>query len=146
MPQPCHSGSECHETAFPNGDRGTNLLPTTQSKNVHALWDGLLGPRFDAGDILRRERTIMIDEKTIGAAKKRSGDLDPMIWLNESAAAARSHVYTEEVMKPINALKAGGELEPLKLSESYLKNAGELARKRAADAAYRLASILKSDL
>lgn len=45
---------------FPEGDRGGNEIKSRQSKNLHALWDGLLGPIWDEGDLngeLRRVRT-----------------------------------------------------------------------------------------
>lgn len=146
--QPCHSGSLYHEDAFPKGDRGANSIPTVQSKNLHAVWDGLLGPRFNAGDITRRQREILSDKEFVveieNALATESGR--PSEWLEESKNFARSHVYSEEVLKAVNSIPLGREMAPLQLSETYLKAAGKLARRRAAFASFRLAAIIKSDL
>ena len=149
--QPCHAGSLYSTVAFPEGDRGANSIPTKQSRNMHALWDGLLGPSFSEGGIRRRRREIIANRDLIGDAKKAAaqpGGLDPLTWLAESSELARTFVYTSEVMEPIEAVERGfvPVLERIDLSEAYLKAAGDLARKRAAYAAYRLAGILTEDV
>ena len=149
--QPCHAGSLYSMVAFPEGDRGANSIPTKQSRNMHALWDGLLGPSFSEGGIRRRRREIIANRDLIGDAKKAAaqpGGLDPLTWLAESSELARTFVYTSEVMEPIEAVERGfvPVLERIDLSEAYLKAAGDLARKRAAYAAYRLAGILTEDV
>ncbi len=52
--QPCHAGSLYAEGVFADGDRGANSIKTKQRSNMHSLWDGLLGDRYNTGDILRR--------------------------------------------------------------------------------------------
>lgn len=174
--QPCHSGSlYCPE--FPDGDRGANLIPTIQGRNLHAVWDGLLGTRFDAGDVKRRAIEIKQDTALWEAARNSTKDaarwdtvkiaagrteFDPMeVWLRESAQFAATHVYTSEILKPIEALKspirstaieigkganADSPLKPIQLSEEYLKAAGAVAQKRAAFAGARLAAIWRDAL
>jgi len=145
--QPCHAGSLYSEVAFPNGDRGANSIPTKQMKNLHALWDSLLGPKFDAGDVGRRRREIL-GNPDLAADAKRAADevdgLDPLTWINESSELARLWVYTDEVIEPIEAVerKLKPKLTMIELSEEYLKAAGALAQKRAALAGYRLAKLI----
>ena len=56
--QPCHAGSLYSRRGFPDGDRRANAIKTKQSGNMHSLWDGLLGRRFDEGDVNRRINEI----------------------------------------------------------------------------------------
>ena len=149
--QPCHAGSLYAEHVFPEGDRGANSIPVAQGSNMHSLWDGLLGRHFDEGDIARRRKEILGDaqlmaEVAFGIA--HSDTLLPSTWLEESRTYARRYVYAPEVMEPITVALRAQEagLQPISLSENYLKNAGRFAQLRAAQAAFRLARILSQDL
>ncbi|MEZ6146922.1 MAG: hypothetical protein R3B91_16195 [Planctomycetaceae bacterium] len=55
----------------------------------------------------------------------------------------RKYVYTHEILTPVTVASRGfvEEVEQINLSEIYLKDAGALARVRAATAAHRLAAI-----
>lgn len=144
--QPCHSGSLYTKKLFPEGDRGANFIPTKQRRNLHALWDSLLGTSFSPADVRRRAKDITDDEQLWNEAKASAscGTLDPLTWLDESSEFARSHVYSSEVLEKIEFVERAVEpkLSSIELSESYLKDAGKLARRRAAFAAARLAAIL----
>ncbi len=132
--QPCHAGSLYVEGVFPEGDRGGNSIKTKQSKNLHALWDGLLGPKWDEGDVDRRAREMPKVELA-------AGGID--VWLKESREAAVVSVYAPEVIEPVSvALRVKGEMQQVDLSETYRKAAGAVAQKRAAEAAVRLAHEL----
>ena len=149
--QPCHAGSLYVTGAFSEGDRGANSIPTKQSKNLHALWDGLLGSQYDAGDIRRRCGVIRDDRvrwATAAAAAKKTNGLNPLTWLSESAEVGRSHVYTPEVLEPVHAVARGltTTVAVTELSDGYLTSAGGVARKQAALAGHRLALILSQDL
>ena len=74
--------------------------------------------------------------------------MKPLTWLSESAELGRSHVYTPEVLEPVQAVSRGlaSKLATVELTDEYLKAAGELARKQAAFAAHRLARILSEDM
>ena len=111
---------------------------------------GLLGPRFDAGDVRRRAIEIKSDASTwnaaIEAANKNDGT-NPMIWLAESVEYGRTHVYAPEVLLAVEAAARGGQkMETIDLTEEYLKAAGQVARRRAAFAAQRLARVLREGL
>lgn len=149
--QPCHAGSLYYAGVFPEGDRGANGIPTVQGRNLHAMWDNLLGPHFDLADSRRRTAAIQGDGTTWNEARQTASEaagLDPLQWLKESNDYGRSHVYTVDVLSAVEAAKRSGTdvVAPIDLPEEYLKSAGELARKRAAFAAWRLALILQQDL
>jgi hypothetical protein len=148
--QPCHAGSCYLSGLFPEGDRGASSIPTKQAKNMHSLWDGLLGRRYDAGDIQRRAREIRMDTanwKAAAEAAQAPDGLNPLTWLAESADFARSHVYTPDVLDALKAAaKSGQPLEELDVNEEYLKSAGRLAQVRVASAAHRLAGVWREAL
>lgn len=146
--QPCHAGSLYVDGIFPEGDRGANSIPTKQSRNLHALWDGLLGVRYDAGDVARRVKEIHTDPVAQLAGRTLNDNLEPKEWLHESVELARSYVYTQEVLDAVKAAQRAGaeKVETVDLPEAYLKAAGGVAQKRAAIAAFRLAAVLSEDL
>ena len=143
--QPCHAGSLYVEGVFPEGDRGGNEIKTRQSKNLHALWDGLLGPKWDEADVNRRAAEIEGDEFIMRTAKSISGSTDsatPAAWLKECRGYAPSTVYAPPVLQPIIvAFRGKTKLEQIDLPESYLKEAGKHAQMQGAVAAGRLAKV-----
>ena len=44
--QPLHFTALFSQDRFPQGDRGGNDIPLTQGRNLHALWDNLLGRQY----------------------------------------------------------------------------------------------------
>lgn len=149
--QPCHAGSLYMEGVFneSDGDRGANRIITKQKKNMHALWDQLLGPEFTLQGTRRRYAEIVTNQEltAIGEQALAKG-FDPQIWLEESRQLATEHVYTPVVIESLNVVARGlvDKPEVLELSEDYLKNAGRVAQIRAAEAGYRLAGVWKECL
>ena len=144
--QPCHGGSLYMEKVFveEDGDRGANRIITKQKKNMHALWDQLLGDSFTLNGTRKRIAEITTDDELVAKGKQAvtmNNGLDPLTWLAESRAAAISHVYTAEVMDSLNLVARGVTAKPeaIDLSEAYLKNAGHVAQIRAIEASRRLA-------
>jgi hypothetical protein len=141
--QPCHAGSLYMQGVFETkeGDRGGNSIPTKQRKNMHSLWDGLLGDNWSAGGVRRRSTEIMSNQELVTLGQGAALSLDPQVWLKESRAEAVEHVYTPEVMDELAKVQRGLVQEPeeINLSEVYLKKAGGIAQRRAVQAAYRLA-------
>ncbi len=149
--QPCHAGSLYAEGLFPEGDRGANSIPTIQRKNLHALWDGLLGVQFDAGDVRKRMFEITSDASLVAIGKQAiqsDEGLLPETWLRESRIKSVGYVYTPEVVRPlVEALEAGNtSLRPINLSDDYLKRAGKVSQERAIQAAYRLSKVWEGEL
>ncbi|HBJ36537.1 MAG TPA: hypothetical protein DDZ51_17645 [Planctomycetaceae bacterium] len=144
--QPCHAGSLYAEIVFPEGDRGANSIRTQQARNMHALWDQLLGQRYAHGDVRRRMVEIQTDAELAAMADEameQPNYLEPSQWLKESRDSGLHSVYTPEVVNVVlQAQRAGAaSLEPIALSEEYLKNAGRVAQGRALLAARRLAAV-----
>ncbi|MEQ8209821.1 MAG: S1/P1 nuclease [Lacipirellulaceae bacterium] len=149
--QPCHAGSLYAAGIFPKGDRGANSIPTKQSRNMHALWDGLLGDRYDEAPVRRRYVDIVQDKRLQRFANKAMGKedaLNPLVWLEESRNASKQFVYTNEVLTPIRPAAAGElvTMPQLYLTDLYLENAGNVARIRAIQAGHRLAAIWREGL
>ena len=145
--QPCHAGSLYAESLYPEGDRGANSIKTKQGKNMHALWDGLLGPRYNTGDVMRRVAEIEGNSSLQIAAESavsRPGGKECETWLWESRELATRYVYAQPVFEPISVAvrSASSELPEIDLPEIYLKDAGTIARTRAAEAGKRLANVL----
>jgi hypothetical protein len=134
-----------------DGDRGANSILTKQKKNMHALWDQLLGPDFNLSDVRRRMVEIGSNPELVEKGKLAvsiEAGLDPQTWLAESRSAAIEHVYRQEVLDSLNLVARGllKKPEAIDLSEEYLKNAGRVAQSRAIEASYRLAKTWKIGL
>lgn len=144
--QPCHAGSLYVKDIYPDGDRGANRIKTIQRRNLHALWDSLLGDQFDETDIERRMFEIKSDKRLWAAARRvtrKTEDESILVWLEESRNIGENYVYKTDVEDALKAAQRSGrtELEVVDLSETYLKTAGRIAQERAAYAAHRLARI-----
>jgi len=149
--QPCHAGSLYMEKVFveEDGDRGANRIITKQRRNMHALWDQLLGPDLQLSDVRRRIVEISHDEELMAKGKQAiatSDGMNPLTWLSESRAAAIRDVYTDEVLDSLNLVARGVTSKPeaIDLSEAYLKNAGRVAQVRAIEASRRLAATWRA--
>jgi hypothetical protein len=141
--QPLHALSR-HSNAFPQGDRGGNLIhpfPNPRgsrpySKNLHAYWDDLLGDddvvkTFDA--LNERVEVVVSEFPRARFNKAELAELDVRVWCRESFEAARETVYRD--------------LDPEvtsydELPVAYEAEAQKLARRRIALAGYRLAELL----
>jgi hypothetical protein len=148
--QPCHAGSLYMQGVFETkeGDRGGNSIPTKQRKNMHSLWDGLLGDNWSAGGVRRRSTEIMGDQELVMLGQSAALSLDPQVWLKESRDEAVDYVYAPEVMEELFKVQRGLLEEPaeINLTEGYLKNAGRIVQRRAVQAAYRLAESWKQSI
>ena len=151
--QPCHAGSLYMEGVFTeqDGDRGANRIPTRQKKNMHALWDQLLGNNYDLADVRRRMFEIRSDELAMRMADdtaSRENGMDPLQWLEESREHSNLSVYTLEVLDPLERVRRGLVDQPvtIDLTEDYLRSAGQVARSRAAQASVRLSRALSDAL
>ncbi|XZE35427.1 S1/P1 nuclease [Pirellulaceae bacterium SH501] len=143
--QPCHAGSLYAEGVFQekDGDRGANRILTKQRGNLHALWDGLLGEGFDAGDVQRR--LYEIDNLPFSAGDMDGEDvLNATRWIEESRKIAVESVYTDEILDQVSLVRRGlaTEVPKIDLSEAYLKKAGSVAQEQALRAGLRLLNAI----
>jgi len=148
--QPLHSTALFSPKLFSAGDRGGNMVKTAQAGNLHSLWDQFPGQADD----FREARNAAISDSAkrefsvLGLQAVKS--LDEKTWLDESHALAKSHVYTEEILTTLRRLEATAvndsqtnTIEPIILSDSYLKVGGHVAQERIMQAGYRLGAVLK---
>jgi hypothetical protein len=135
--QPMHSTALFSER-FPTGDRGGNLIPVVQGRNLHSLWDGLLGRRDRPNDV-KREVAKLGDQQTIWKVDTECGVED---WIQESHNLAKSFAYSPEI---IAATEKEGELERINLPQEYLTQAGMHAQARVVSAGLRLAALLRTN-
>jgi hypothetical protein len=134
--QPLH-GAALFCERFPEGDRGGNSIPVIQGRNLHSLWDNLLGRRDRPNDVKREvselhARLELWKVRTDGTVED---------WIKESNELAKSFVYSPMIIEAVNQ---PGELQPINLSREYLEAAGERARQRIVEAGLRLGDLLQA--
>lgn len=147
--QPMHSAGLFSRARFNDlsGDKGGNAIPVklTKTRNLHALWDSLLGDDISLNDVRGRAAKLVSDPKLREVGEKASKDLKVNTWSEESHELAKSFTYDplvlREVMKKESTPKE--KLEPVVLPKGYLKGAGEHAQRRGVQAGYRLAAVLE---
>lgn len=141
--QPCHAGSLYAAVAFPRGDRGGNSVNTAQRGNLHSLWDGLLGPRYDETGENRRFAEIINDAELMARGERAAEKMDPLDWMEESRLASTKTVYTAEILGPVRAVAEGRaeSMPTVSLPPEYLETAGRMATLRACQAGWRLAKV-----
>jgi hypothetical protein len=128
--QPLHAITLVCER-FPEGDRGGNSIPVVQGRNLHSLWDGLLGRRDRPNDVKREVAELRARPalwKVDAAGRVES-------WIAESHELAKSFAYSPVI---IEAVSQPGELQKINLPREYLEQAGERARQRVVAAGLRL--------
>ena len=141
--QPLHSTSLFSVKQFPLGDRGGNGIPLTGGENLHSRWDGLLGRR----DLLRNvERQVLelsdrgrYRDAWISSAIKES---DPRKWAAESHELCKSVVYSVAILDTVRQSPPGATMSPIRVTTSYMEQAGDVARRRIITAGLRLAALL----
>lgn len=142
--QPLHAVALFSTQLFPEGDRGGNSIKTRQAGNLHSLWDGFLGRDDSYRGTHNRAIGYLNDARYAAVARDAVGSLDPVVWSAESYALARSAVYDNEVLTAVRKMEsAGGPVEQIVLSETYLKAGGDAAVPRVVQAGHRLGAVLK---
>lgn len=72
---------------------------------------------------------------------RRSKHLSPRAYFNESADLAVEHVYSEAILNAVEASEDGSMLDSVTLSARYIQAAGDVAKRRAVEAGFRLAAL-----
>lgn len=134
--QPLHVVSHLDAAGRPDGGGNDQpvsdpLNPRRSYTNLHAYWDDLPGPSWLRGKRLQ-EAALRLQEDT-PAHRVRQGA--PLAWREESRSLARSDVYPETEGEAIPTLDA-----------VYQEKAQGIARRRIAEAGYRLARLLNKSL
>jgi hypothetical protein len=133
--QPLH-GAALFCERFPEGDRGGNSIPVIQGRNLHSLWDGLLGRRDRPNDVKREVAELRARPELWKV--QSGGSVED--WIKESNQLSKSFVYSPVILDAVNQ---PGELQKISLPREYLEQAGEHARQRIVAAGLRLGSFLK---
>jgi hypothetical protein len=132
------------QTLLPEGCNGANEIKTKQSRNLHALWDGLLGNDDGFQACHNQAVKISADEKLAAIGLESAKSLGTVELWDQSHEFAKSFVYADEVRAHLQRLDAAGETEValIDLTETYLKQAGRVAEEQAARAGWRLCAII----
>lgn len=135
MHQPMHSTALFSER-FPKGDRGGNSIKTVQGRNLHSLWDNLLGRSHKPNDV-RREVSDLTLSRQLFTEVDTHTDIDA--WIVESHQIAKDFAYHQSI---VDGVQQKGDIPPFNLPGTYLTDAGSIARQRVVAAGLRLAVIL----
>lgn len=138
MHQPMHSTALFCEY-FPDGCRGGNSIRLSRGRNLHSLWDNLLG-RDDRPNNVKRETALLKDRSELWEV---DADADPENWITESHELAKSFAYDAAVLDAVRGATPGRPMPSVTLSDEYLQSAGERARARIVAAGLRLALLLQ---
>ena len=134
--QPLHTVSRFYRSSsgVVEQDKGGNACYIDQQRNLHALWDSILGTESDEKSVARLAASL---QDHYSGSKKP--DLKVDNWIREGVEVARSMVYGF----------AGNCLDrehPTVLPPDYRPKARAVAVERASVAAYRLAALLNDKL
>ena len=134
MHQPLHAVS-LYGDRFPDGDRGGNSIPLARGRNLHSLWDNLLGRDSRMPSVEREIAELRADRELWNVDTGTPED-----WVAESRQLAETVVYDPIILRA--ASEPGERLQPILLPESYMTRAGRVARQRIVAAGLRLAGLL----
>ncbi len=142
--QPLHSTAVFSIKLFPAGDRGGNSVKTRQAGNLHSLWDQFPGAADDFREAHNKAVSEMANQELAELGTEASLTLNEKAWLDESHDLAKSHVYTDDVLQALRLMESTSDgVQPIELSEAYLKSGGRVAQRRVVQAGYRLGAVLK---
>jgi hypothetical protein len=149
--QPLHCASQLSE-AFPQGDQGGNLaivrLLGGMPVRLHFAWDAMLGEELELAAILKTvdELQAVRSEHTEACLADVDCRATAADWAREGFELARIHVYLNGDLRPCHVDEQARGAPIPDLSETYVQNAVTVARRRAVQAAQRLADCLSKSL
>lgn len=144
--QPLHAVSR-YLKSQPMGDAGGNqvyVLPEGVPsggrlyETLHAVWDGMAGNDTSDAYVTRMASEIEV-EYVAQAGTNPKTPKEPSKWVEESFKLDKSLVYS---FGPVTGTKE----MPLKLSANYETFARRVARRRIAEAGFRMAAVLNGKL
>jgi S1/P1 Nuclease len=144
--QPLHSCALYSMRRFPDGDHGGNYLEIEHGWKLHGFWDDQIANDESYETLVRSAAALNQNRERVAEGKKAAGSLDVDRWVDESFDLAKRQAYTKEVLEKVANREGHTHLAPLDLSASYKANAENVAERRAAEAGFRLAALLKQIL
>lgn len=142
--QPLHSTALFSVDHFPKGDEGGNKILITKGKNLHSLWDGLLGANSKMSGVAKAVAELSDKERFGNVWELSAQETDPIQWARESHDVAYAAVYDDAILDAVRKSPQGEKMTPVELPVEYYKAAGFQARKRVLAAGLRLGSLLKT--
>ena len=119
--------------AHPNGDSGGNdvhISGAGDSKNLHGLWDWILG-KGGPRDV------IAFADNLPEPPAKQAAITDATKWTDEGFKIAKKNVYAAPIKKGDG---------PFEITDSYKSKAKAIAEQRAELGGARLANVLNNEL
>lgn len=142
--QPLHTTALFSVQHFPKGDKGGNDIPLARGKNLHALWDTLLGTDSRVRNVRKVVGELQEGERFREVWDTAANESDPKKWAQEGHDLCYAIVYSADILAKVRKSPPGNKLEPIALPEEYYRQAGEIARKRVIAAGLRLGAMLKA--
>jgi hypothetical protein len=136
--QPLHTVALFSSQYFPTGDRGGNSIEVRwegDTKNLHAVWDGLPTIMKSLEPTPRTIRSINEDVVDDAAIDE---------WLSHHANLARKFVYTDDLKAQLLAEISASKPPTISLSHEYLIAGESIARRQVNLAGHRIAALLVS--
>ena len=126
---------------------GKSVPKTKQGRNLHSLWDGLLGKDNKYQACHNQAVKILEDADLASVGERGASVMDAESVCRGSNWFCKNYAYATEVRAHLQRLENDGETDvvAVDLSELYLKRAGAVAEQQATRAGWRLAEILKTN-
>jgi hypothetical protein len=137
MHQPLHTVALFSAAYFPTGDRGGNNIEVVwgnETRNLHAVWDGLPSDMDDLSPSSRTRRSIDSDEVDDQAIDE---------WLSHHANLADKFVYSPPVREQLLERLGNEESPVIEVSSAYLVAARSIVRRQVNLAGHRIARLLE---
>jgi S1/P1 Nuclease len=145
--QPLHCTALFSVDHFPKGDEGGNQIPLAKGKNLHSLWDNLLGRDSKMSGVAKAAAELSDKERFGNVWELSTKETDPIEWAKESHNVAEAVVYDDAILDAVRKSPIGQKtkMTPVELPVEYYEAAGEQARKRVLAAGLRLGSMLSQN-
>lgn len=161
--QPLHSTALFSRPRFREGDRGGNSIPIKPPQtggfrfpydpmSLHSIWDDILGHRLSDRAIANKATGFLEDPDLQTAGARASTTLNPESWMLESHRLAVDIAYDQSILEELrdeaddDEQEDSDRLEPFSLPMEYYLHASEVAKQRAVEAGFRLASVVTAQL
>jgi hypothetical protein len=144
--QPLHCTALFSVDHFPKGDKGGNEIRLAKGRNLHSLWDGLLGTDSRMSNVAKVVAELSDNQRFGNVWDTAASETDPRQWASESHDVAYASAYDDAILDAVRQAPTGEKVKmtAVELPVEYYEKAGEQARKRVLAAGLRLGELLKA--
>src|SRR5262249_23082933 len=96
--QPLHATSLFSADHFRKGDEGGNKIPLVRGKNLHSVWDGLLGKQYYIRNVNKVVDELSDQSRFGDVWDTAASETDPIKWVDESHALCEAVVYDDVIL------------------------------------------------